>query len=217
MAEASLLHTPELIVPGRANRVVSALAEPAWVTSSDGTVLGRMRREPRASAPATRSLLLIVSILLNAHSTRDPTFAVDNADGSPLLRLAFGGSQVRVQDRNQTEIGLLVNETMSSSSDIVVGVYGPDRSGKRWSMRSLRHLRGEPLAEGRAPHAHAPELTLVDAAGSVVSRTTRVDDHRVCTEILTESLLLRTLLVGFACSMVMPAWVNRPAPPPRGG
>ena len=78
----------------------------------------------------------------------------------------------------------------------------------------MRHLRGEPLAEGSAPYAQTPELTLVDAAGSAVARTTRVDDDRVRTEILAESLPLRTLLAGFACSMVMPEWVDRPPKPP---
>jgi len=220
MADAPLLHAPELVVPRGTNAVVRAIvadvaASP--VTAGDGTVLGRVRQEPFARAPMGRALLLPVSILLNSHTRRDPTFAVEDADGSPVLRLAFAGNQVRVQDWTQTEIGVLVNEARSSSPDIVVRMYGPDRSGKRWSPRSLRHLRGEPLAEGNAPYAQAPELTLVDAAGVAVARTTRVDDRRVCTEILTESLTLRTLLAGFACSMVMPDWVNRPAPPPRGG
>ena len=98
--------------------------------------------------------------------------------------------------------------------DIVVRIYGPARTGSRWSPRSLRHLRGEPLAEGSAPYAQTPELTLIDAAGSAVARTTRGGRPRVRTEILTESLPLRTLLAGFACSMVMPEWVDRPAPAP---
>ena len=161
----------------------------------------------------------MVSILVNNTATgRDPTFAVEDADGSPLLRLAFGAGQVRVQDATQTEIGVLVNEARSSSPDIVVRMYGRARTS-RWSPRSLRHLRGEPLAEGSAPYGQTPELTLIDAAGSVVARTTRVDDDRVRTEILAESLPLplRTLLAGFACSMVMPEWVDRPPKPPRGG
>ena len=220
MADASLLRAPVLVVPRRANAVVRAVVEDvaAPVTAADGTVLGRVREAPFPRAPVARGLFLVVSVLVNNTATwRDPTFAVEDADGSPVLRLASGANQVRVQDATQTEIGVLVNEARSSSPDIVVRVYGPDRSGKRWSPRSLRHLRGEPLAEGSAPYRQAPELTLIDAAGSVVARTTRVDDDRVRTEILTESLPLRTLLVGFACSMVMPDWVNRPAPPPLAG
>lgn len=152
----------------------------------------------------------------NTATGRDPTFAVEDADGALVLRLAFGGGQVRVQDATQTEIGLLVNEARSSGPDIVVRIYGPSRTS-RWSPRSLRHLRGEPLAEGSAPYAQTPELTLIDAAGATVARTTRVDDDHVRTEILGESLPLRTLLVGFACSMVMPEWIDRPPKPPRGG
>lgn len=221
MADAPLLRAPMLVVPRRAPAVVRALVADvaaSRVTAADGTVLGRVRQEPPPRAPIARGLFLVVSILVNNPATgRDPTFAVEGADGSPVLRLAFGGSQVRVQDATQTEIGLLVNEATSSGPDIVVRVYGPDRTGKRWSLRSLRHLRGDPLAEGRAPYAQTPELTLIDAAGSAVARTTRLDDDRVRTEILTESSALRTLLAGFACSMVMPGWVNRPSPPPRGG
>ena len=221
MADAPLLRAPVLVVPRRANAVVRALvgdvaASP--VTAADGTVLGRVRQAPPPSAPVARGLFLAVSVLVNNPATgRDPTFVVEDADGSPVLRLAFGGGQVRVQDATQTEIGVLVNETRSSDPDIVVRVYGPDRSGKRWSLRSLRHLRGEPLVEGSAPYRQAPELTLIDAAGAAVARTTRVDDDRVRTEILTESPPLRTLLAGFACSMVLAEWVNRPSPPPRGG
>ena len=220
MADGPLLRAPVLVVPRRANAVVRTLAgdvAASPVTAADGTVLGRVRQEPPPRAPAARALFLAVSILVNNPQTgRDPTFAVEDADGSPVLRLAFGGGQVRVQDATQTEIGLLANEARSSAPDIVVRVYGPARTS-RWSPRSLRHLRGAPLAEGRAPYAQTPELTLIDAAGSVVARTERVDDDRVRTEILTESLPLRTLLAGFACSMVMPEWVNRPPAPPRGG
>ncbi len=220
MAAPALLRAPVLVVPRRVNAVVRALvadvaASP--VTAADGTVLGRVRQEPPARAPVARALFLAVSILVNNPDTgRDPTFAVQGADGSPMLRLAFGAGQVRVQDATQTEIGVLVNEARSSGREIVVRIYGPSRTGSRWSLRSLRHLRGEPLAEGSAPYAQTPELTLNDAAGSAVARTTRVDD-RVRTEILTEALPLRTLLAGFACSMVMPEWVNRPTPPSRGG
>ena len=142
---------------------------------------------------------------------------MEDADGSPVLRLAFGAGQVRVQDATQTEIGVLVNEGRSSGPDIVVRMYGPDRTGSRWSLRSMRHLRGEPLAEGSAPYERTPELTLVDAAGAAAARTTRVDEGHVRTEILTESLPLRMLLAGFACSMVIPEWVDRPPKPPRGG
>ncbi len=220
MADAPLLRAPVLVVPRRANAVVRALvadvaASP--VTAADGTVLGRVRQEPPARAPTARALFLAVSILVNNPETkRDPTFAVEDADGSRLLRLAFGAGAVRIQNETRTEIGVLVNEGRSSGRDIVVRLYGPARTGSRWSLRSLRHLRGEPLAEGSAPYAQTPELTVIDAAGSAVARTTRVDDDRVRTEVLTESLPLRTLLAGFACSMVMPEWVNRPPLPPRG-
>jgi len=217
---SELLSAPVLVVPRRANALVRALvadvaASP--VTAVDATVLGRVRQEPPERAPVARALFLVVSILVNNPATgRDPTFAVEDADGSLVLRLAFGGGQVRVQDATQTEIGLLVNEARSSGPDIVVRVYGPARTS-RWSLRSLRHLRGEPLAEGRAPYRQTPELTLIDAAGAAVARTARVDDDHVRTEILTEALPLRSLLAGFACSMVMPEWVSRPSPPPRGG
>jgi hypothetical protein len=164
MADASLLRAPVLVVPRRANVVVRALAgdvAAAPVMAADGTVLGRVRQAPSPRAPVARALFVAVSILVNNTATgRDPTFAVEEADGSPVLRLASGANQVRVQDATQTEIGVLVNETRSSSRDIVVRVYGPARTS-RWSPRSLRHLRGEPLAEGRAPlqadagaHAH---------------------------------------------------------------
>jgi hypothetical protein len=217
MAAPALLRAPVLVVPRRVNAVVRALVEDVAspVTAADGTVVGWVRQEPPARAPIARALFLAVSIAVNSPGTgRDPTFAVQDADGSPLLRLAFGAGMVRVQDATQTEIGVLANEARSSGPDIVVRVYGPARTS-RWSPRSLRHLRGEPLAEGSAPYAQAPELTLVDAAGSAVARTARVDE-RVRTEILTESLPLRTLLAGLACSMVMPEWVDRPSPPPRG-
>lgn len=214
-----LLSAPVLVVPPRVNAVVRALVEDAAapVMGADGTALGRVRQEPFPHAPIARALFLAVSVLVNNPQTgRDRTFAVEDADGSPLLRLAFGAGAVRVQDATQTEIGVLVNEARSSGSDIVVRIYGPARTGSRWSLRSRRHLHGEPLAEGSAPYAQTPELTLIDAAGSVVARTTRVDDDRVRTEILAESLPLRTLLAAFACSMVMPAWVDRPPKPPRG-
>ena len=89
----------------RVNAVVRALAEDAAasrVTAADGTVLGRVRQEPPPRAPVARALFLVVSILVNNPATgRDPTFAVEGADGSPVLRLAFGAGQVVSRTRRR--------------------------------------------------------------------------------------------------------------------
>ena len=76
---------------------------------------------------------------------------------------------------------------------------------------------GAPLAEGRAPYAQAPALTITDAAGTPVARSERVDEHSVRTEILSDAPALRTLLTGFACSLVVPEWIDRPRSSSGGG
>ena len=206
-APLPLLRAPVLIVPRRADRVVRALVEDAAspVTAVDGTVLGA---GAPGAAPARPARARPVSRRLDrrgqpAHATCTSTFAVEDADGSPVLRLSFTGSEVRVQDETETEIGVLVNEGKAGGPDVVVvRMYGP--------------AGGEPLAQGSAPYAQAPDLTVIDAARSTVARTARVGD-RVSTEILTDSLALRTILAGFACSLVMPEWIERPRMPTGGG
>lgn len=84
----------------------------------------------------------------------------------------------------------------------MVGVYGPG---------------GAPLAQGRAPYALAPALTLTDSAGTAAARSEPVDEHFVRTEILGAAPALRTLLTAFACSLVMPEWIDRPRSSSGGG
>ena len=199
MSSASgLLSAPVIVVPRRAGGLVRALVDDAAspATAPDGTVLGKVRQEPPPPARGGRALFLAVSVLVgNPHTARDPTFAVDAPDGSPLLRLVFSGQEVSVRDDGDAELGVLVNEGRPGGEDIVVGVYGPG---------------GAPLAAGRAPYAQAPALTITDPAGMPVARSEQVDEHSVRTEILGDAPVLRTLLTGFACSLVMPEWIDRP-------
>jgi hypothetical protein len=68
------------------------------------------------------------------------------------------------------------------------------------------------LAEDSA----SPATALADPAGTTVSRTAPLDDGRVRTEILTQAPL-GTLLAGFACSLVVAGWIDRPPTPTGGG
>jgi len=212
-----LLSAPVIVVAQRANRLVRALVEDAAspATAADGTVLAKVRQEPPARPRGGRALFLAVSVIVsNPHTGRDPAFAVEDPDGSLLLRLVFSGGEVRVHDATAAQVGVIVNEGVGGGPEIVLGVYGPSRSGSRWSSRDAR---GEPLAEGRAPYAQAPACTFSDQTGTTVARTARVDEQRVRTEILTQSLPLRTLLAGFACSLVVAEWIDRPRTSTGGG
>ncbi len=217
MAQSKLLSAPVIVVPPRANRLVRALAEDsaAPATGDDGSVLAKVRQEPPPSAGFRRALFLAVSVVVgNPHTARDPAFAVEALDGSLLLRLVFSGGEVRVDDDTGAEVGVIVNEGLAGARDILLRVYGP---GDTTSRRGLRTPRGELLAEGRAPQAQAPAITLADPAGTAVSRTAPLDDGRVRTEIMTQAPPLATLLAGFACSLVVPDWIDRPPTPGGGG
>jgi len=206
MAVSELLSAPVIVGPRRAGGLVRALVEDAAspATAADGTVLGRVRQEPAAPARAGRALFLAVSVLVNnPHTARDPTFAVEDPDGSLLLRLVFSGREVGIHDSTGAEVGVIVNDGRAGDSDVVTHMYGP--------------RRGERLAEGRAPYAQAPAFTVVDSAGVAVARSEQLDESRVRTEILTAVAPLRTILTGFACSLVMPEWVDRPRSQTGGG
>jgi len=70
--------------------------------------------------------------------------------------------------------------------------------------------RANRLVRALLEDAASPACTFSDRAGTTVADTARVDEHRVRTEILTQSLPLRTLLAGLACSLVVPDWIDRP-------
>ena len=217
MAVSSLLSAPVIVVAPRANRLVRALAEDSAspATADDGGVLGKVRQEPAPSPGLKRALFLAVSVVVNnPHTARDPAFAVEALDGSLLLRLVFSGGEVGVHDDTGAEVGVIVNEGLAGARDILVRVYGP---GAATSRRGLRTPRGELLAEGCAPQDQSPAIELADPAGTIVSRTGPLEDGRVRTAILTQAPPLATLLAGFACSLVVPDWIDWPPAPVGGG
>lgn len=205
MRPTTLLSAPVIVVPRRAGGLVRALVDDAAspATAADGTVQGKVRQEPPPPARGGRALFLAVSVLVgNPHTARDPTFTVEDPDGALLLRLLFSGQEVRIRDEGDADLGMLVNEGRPGGGDIVVGLYEPD---------------GTLLAEGRAPYAQAPALTMTDPAGTPVARSEQLDEHTVRTEILSDAPALRTLLIGFACSLVVPEWLDRPRSSSGGG
>ena len=88
--------------------LVDDAASPA--TAADGTVLGKVRRSlPRRRAAGARCFSPCRCSSAIPHTARDPTFAVQDTDGSPLLRLVFSGQEVRVRGGSDADLGALVN------------------------------------------------------------------------------------------------------------